>query len=225
MSAAATCLAYLGLGSNEGDRADLLERALRHLEQQPGLRVLRSSSIYVSDPVGPVQDQEPFFNVVLEVRTALAPLDLLRRCQQVEAALGRRRDQELRQGPRPMDVDLLLVEGVVGQWPGLTLPHPELDRRAFVVLPLLELRPDLRDPRDGAPLSRLAGRLEAEQSISLVHDPLPLAAPAPPAAAATPALNLFTVSSLRLHLPRRMPPTPGRGRVGLLRRLLQRLGR
>jgi 2-amino-4-hydroxy-6-hydroxymethyldihydropteridine diphosphokinase len=181
--------------------------------------VLRCSSIYESDPVGPVQDQPPFFNLATEVLTSLEPRSLLRRCQEVEGALGRRRELEQQKGPRTMDVDLLLMGPRVERWPELELPHPELARRAFVVLPLLELQPGLLDPRDGRPLSSLAGALEAEQRIMRVEPPPQLSdddgeAPCEP-------VNLFTVSALRLHRSD-LPPTPGRC-PSLRRRLLRRI--
>lgn len=144
-------IAYLGLGSNLGQREANLLAALELLPG-PGLEPVAVSSIYESDPVGPVQDQPSFLNLVLEARTSLLPEALLNHCLAVERRLGRDREREVPKGPRLMDVDLLLVGQQVGRWPDLVLPHPELTNRAFVVLPLLELSPDLTDPRDGSSL-------------------------------------------------------------------------
>ena len=156
-------IAYLGLGSNLGRREANLLAALELLPE-PGLEPVAVSSIFESDPVGPVQEQPAFLNLALEVRTSLEPRVLLHRCLAVERRLGRERDREVPKGPRLMDIDLLLAGRMVGRWPDLELPHPELTNRAFVVLPLLELSPDLTDPRDGSSL-RVALSGLADQGI------------------------------------------------------------
>ena len=212
--------AYLGLGSNLDDRTDYLRRVLALLHQPPQMEVRCCSSVYESDPVGPVQDQPPFFNVVVEVRTTLTPRALLRRCLEAEATMGRRRAREIPKGPRCIDVDLLLVGDTVQQWPELVLPHPELTNRAFVVLPMVEIAPAIKDPRDGGLLKDRAGELGARQHIAIVDSPLFI--PSEGASKDPDPVNLFTVSSLRLHLPRRMPPTPGM-EPSLFRRLWRRL--
>ena len=151
-------LIYLGLGSNLGDRLAQLVAAVRALEAE-GVAPRRRSPLYESAPVGPA-DQPWYLNAVLEAETALGPLDLLAAVKRVEAAIGRR--PGVRWGPRVVDVDVLLYgDRVVDECePWLTIPHPELWKRRFVLAPLRDLRPDLRGP-DGrcieAWLADLAG--------------------------------------------------------------------
>jgi len=154
--------AYLGLGSNLGDRRANLEQALWRL-QDTDLRVIQVSSVYESAPVGPCPDQPAFYNAVAHVRADLTPRELLGRCLQVEAQLGRVRG--VPKGPRPIDIDMLLVDDLVASWPELELPHPQLTRRAFVLAPLMEIAPLTTDPRDGALLCCQIGALLRSQSI------------------------------------------------------------
>ncbi len=141
---------FLSLGSNVGDRRANLMAALRRLEAE-GVRVVRQSSWYETDPVG-YTEQPPFLNLVVEVRTALDPLALLRCAQRVEAALGRVR--EVRWGPRTVDVDLILYGQRVIRTRELVVPHPRMRERAFVLVPLCEVAPDLLLP-DGTPVVTL----------------------------------------------------------------------
>lgn len=159
-------VAFVGLGSNLGDRAAELAAGLALLGELPGVVVRRRSSLYESAPRGPVRDQPAFLNQVAELTCALPPRALLARCHAIEAARGRVRGAP--HGPRSLDLDLLLVEGQVGAWPELVLPHPELAHRLFVLRPLLELEPDLRDPRSGQRLGELARALEGTQPIRRV---------------------------------------------------------
>ena len=157
-------IAYLGLGSNLGDRQANLTEALERLAtSRVGIEAV--SSVYESDPVGPVLDQPAFYNLVARVATTLEPRQLLRHGLAVEAAMGRDRSRGVPRGPRIMDVDLLLAGELVRCWPELELPHPELVKRAFVVLPLVELEPQLRDPRDGSRLADRCEDLQATQKI------------------------------------------------------------
>ncbi len=146
---------YLGLGSNVGDRRGELEAAARALPAR-GVDVLASSSVYETEPVGEETQQPDFLNACLAVRTALAPEELLDACKAVEHELGRRPGGP-RHGPRPIDVDVLLLGDEVHASARLRLPHPEVTTRRFVLVPLLELDPALRTP-DG---TRLADALEA----------------------------------------------------------------
>lgn len=134
--------AYLSLGANLGDRAGNLGTALERLAES-GVRVRRVSSLYETDPVGG-PPQPAYLNLVAEVETDLAPGALLAQCQEIESGLGRVRAE--RWGPRTLDIDLLLYEGVTLQGPELTLPHPRLTERQFVLAPLAELAPNLRLP-------------------------------------------------------------------------------
>jgi 2-amino-4-hydroxy-6-hydroxymethyldihydropteridine diphosphokinase len=145
---------YLGLGSNEGDRLGALRAARDELEQR-GVTVAASSSVYETAPQGEVLDQPDFLNACLAVETALGPEQLLDVCKDVERALGRVPGGP-RHGPRPIDVDVLLLGDLVHRSDRLTLPHPEVSARRFVLEPLIELDPDLALP-DGTPLgSRLS---------------------------------------------------------------------
>lgn len=158
---------YVGLGSNLGDRQAQLSLALASLAPR-GVFVRRVSSVYESEPVGPVREQPAFYNAVAEVETELSPRAALRACLEVEHELGRRR--LVTQGPRTIDLDLLLAGDLVVCWPELELPHPELTTRAFVLRPLLELRADLSDPRDGSPLAAHLARVEQQQKLRRLAD-------------------------------------------------------
>jgi 2-amino-4-hydroxy-6-hydroxymethyldihydropteridine diphosphokinase len=145
---------YLGLGSNQGDRLANL-RAAREALESHGIEVTGSSSAYETEPQGEVTDQPDFLNACLRVRTGLGPEQLLDVCKQVERELGRE-PGGARHGPRPIDVDVLLLGELEHRSERLVIPHPELRSRRFVIEPLLELDPHLRLP-DGAPLrDRLA---------------------------------------------------------------------
>ena len=132
---------YLGLGSNVGDRRAHLQAAVEQLRAH-AVAVLASSSVYETEPVGEVLDQADFYNACLRVETGLEPEPLLDACKAVERALGRD-SGGVRHGPRPIDVDLLLLEGVEHESERLRLPHREVFTRRFVLVPLLELEPGL----------------------------------------------------------------------------------
>jgi 2-amino-4-hydroxy-6-hydroxymethyldihydropteridine diphosphokinase len=146
---------YLGLGSNIGDRRANLEAAATELPVR-GVQVVASSSVYDTEPVGLVLDQAEFLNACLRVRTGLDPEPLLDACKVVERELGRAVGGP-RHGPRRIDVDLLLLGEVEYSSPRLTLPHAEVSSRRFVLVPLLELDPELALPGG----ERLAQRLRA----------------------------------------------------------------
>ena len=135
-------LVYFGLGSNLGDRAAQLRRALRDLDA-PALRVRRVSSIYETAPVD-VTGQGWFLNLAAEAETDLFPMQLLHRVQKLEHRLGRRRT--VPKGPRTIDIDILFYGHAVIDSPQLTVPHPAAHERRFVLEPLAELAPDLRHP-------------------------------------------------------------------------------
>lgn len=153
-------IGYLGLGSNEGDRLGNL-RAARAALARRGIRVTGSSSVYETAPQGEVLDQADFLNACLRIETELGPEELLDVCKAVERELGRAPGSQ-RHGPRPIDVDVLLLD-VAWRSERLTLPHPEVTRRRFVLEPLLELDAGLTLP-DGAPLSEAAERV-ADQRV------------------------------------------------------------
>jgi 2-amino-4-hydroxy-6-hydroxymethyldihydropteridine diphosphokinase len=140
---------YLGLGSNEGNRLANL-RAAREALGRHGVEVVASSSVYETAPQGEVTDQPDFLNACLRIRTGLDPEALLDVCKQVERELGRA--DGVRHGPRPIDVDVLLLDNLEHHSERLTLPHAEVTKRRFVLEPLLELDPELRLP-DGRALA------------------------------------------------------------------------
>lgn len=140
--------AFLGIGSNLGDRLANLQGAVDLLGRSRGIRVRRSSRVWETDPVGGPSQPE-FLNVVVGIATDLDPLDLLRECNRIEAQLGRTRD--VRWGPRTLDIDVLLIDGLTIDDPVLTVPHPRMHQRAFVLLPLLDLEPNPTLP-DGTSL-------------------------------------------------------------------------
>lgn len=145
---------YLGLGSNQGDRDALLRAALRSLA--PVVDVTRASSVYDTAPMH-VRDQPRFHNIVAAGMTRLDPVALLREAKRIEATLGRRPGP--RYGPRPIDVDILLYDDTVLVTPELTIPHPRIAERGFVLEPLAELVPDLAHPTLGVTIAELARRL------------------------------------------------------------------
>ena len=160
---------FLGLGSNVGDRRANLQAAVDAL---PGLGVdvLASSSTYDTEPVGLVLDQPEFLNACIRIRTALGPEPLLDACKAVERTLGRRAGG-VRHGPRPIDVDVLLLGDEVVSSERLSLPHEQVTSRRFVLVPLLELAPDLVVPGRGRAGDALAA-LGQEGDVRRAGPPL-----------------------------------------------------
>ncbi|MDP9293860.1 MAG: 2-amino-4-hydroxy-6-hydroxymethyldihydropteridine diphosphokinase [Actinomycetota bacterium] len=163
---------YLGLGSNVGDRRANLQAAVDALPGR-GVRVLASSSVYETEPVGEVLDQREFLNACVRIETALDPEALLDACKAIERELGREPEGPgyVRHGPRPIDVDVLLLGELRHESARLTLPHPEVRSRRFVLAPLLELDPEMKVP--GGPDA--AGALDAlgsSQGVRLAGPPL-----------------------------------------------------
>jgi 2-amino-4-hydroxy-6-hydroxymethyldihydropteridine diphosphokinase len=141
---------YLGLGSNVGDRAEHLLAAVRMLPEE-GVEVEAVSSLYETEPVGEILDQPDFLNAAVRIRTELEPEQLLDVCKAIELEQGRIFGGP-HHGPRSLDIDLLLLGDVELEGERLTLPHPEVTSRRFVLVPLLELDPDLALP-NGTPLA------------------------------------------------------------------------
>jgi 2-amino-4-hydroxy-6-hydroxymethyldihydropteridine diphosphokinase len=148
--------AFVGLGSNLGDREATIRAALAELAAAPGVEVTAVSSLIETDPVGYL-DQPRFLNGAAELATTLAPRELLELLLAVEARFGRDRDAVPAQGPRTLDLDLLLYDEARIREPGLVLPHPRLHERAFVLGPLSELDPGLKVPGKGQVQTLLAG--------------------------------------------------------------------
>ena len=152
---------YLGLGSNVGDRREHLQAAVDALPGH-GVTVAASSSVYDTEPVGEVRDQRSFLNACVRIETALEPEALLDVCKAVERERGRA-PGGVRHGPRPLDVDVLMLGDIVLSTERLTLPHPEAAARAFVVVPLREL---------GAPVA--GGAVPDDGEVTLAGPPLAL---------------------------------------------------
>ena len=158
---------YLGLGSNEGDRLANLSAARAALARH-GIDVTAESSVYETAPQGEVTDQADFLNTCLRIETKLEPEELLDACKAVERELGRTPGGP-RHGPRPIDVDVLLLGGREHRSERLTLPHAEVSARRFVLEPLLELDPELALP-DGRPLAERASDV-SDQRVERVAPP------------------------------------------------------
>jgi 2-amino-4-hydroxy-6-hydroxymethyldihydropteridine diphosphokinase len=142
---------YLGRGSNIGDREAQLRSAVKALEARD-VTARRSASLYATEPRD-FEDQPWFLNTVFEVRTLLEPTALLERCLEIEREAGRVRDQS--KGPRPIDIDILLYKDRLIDEPNLVVPHPRYRDRRFVLIPLVELAPDLADPASGLTMKQL----------------------------------------------------------------------
>lgn len=151
-------IAFVGLGSNLGERETLIRLALDDIARLPETRLTRVSSLYDTEPVGEVE-QPNFLNAVAQIDTGLAPRQLLWNLQLVERRLGRTRTR--RWGPRTIDLDVLLFGDAIVDEPDLKIPHPELTRRAFVLVPLTELDPMRVHPVTGETLVAHLSRLEA----------------------------------------------------------------
>jgi len=143
---------FVGLGANLGDARATLAAAVKALENHPGITLVAMSSLYRTAPVDATGPD--YINAVVELRTTLAPSQLLQALQAIEADHGRQRPY--RHAPRTLDLDLLLYGQRQADDPQLTLPHPRLHRRAFVLEPLAELAPDLTHPRLGLLRNQLA---------------------------------------------------------------------
>ena len=149
---------YIGLGSNLGDRVEFLEKAAHALA--PAVIPLRSSSIYQTPPWG-YAEQPSFLNQVIQAQTDLKPEDLLKKLKQIEKDLGR--VEIFRYGPRCIDLDILLYDDLVYQSDTLVVPHPQLAGRAFVLVPLNEIAPNLVHPVLKVKISELLKKLEHDQ--------------------------------------------------------------
>lgn len=150
--------ALIGLGGNVGDVRTTLDRAVAAFCDGDVVRLLARSADYETPPWG-VTDQPPFVNLCLRVATVLAPKALLQRALAVEAGLGRDRATGRRWGPRPVDIDILAYDDLALDAQDLTLPHPRMKDRAFVLVPLAEIAPDWRV--DGERIADLAARIDA----------------------------------------------------------------
>ena len=143
---------FLGLGSNVGERQRFLNTAAGELKNVRDTRVVWTSSVYETDPVGKT-DQAKFLNAVLEIETQLGPDDLFTEVKGIETRTGRSGGE--RWGPREIDIDILMYDGLAWTSERLTIPHPEMDKRKFVLIPLAEIAPDLVHPVHGMTMKEL----------------------------------------------------------------------
>jgi 2-amino-4-hydroxy-6-hydroxymethyldihydropteridine diphosphokinase len=158
VSGVAEVTAFIGLGSNLGDRRATIEAALARLDASPDIRVERCSTIIETEPVGPA-GQGAYLNAAAKLAVTLSARDLLERCLAVERSFGRDRRFEVRWGPRRIDLDVLLYGDIVIDEPGLTVPHPRLAERLFVLEPLAEIAASRVHPAYGVPIRLLRDRL------------------------------------------------------------------
>jgi 2-amino-4-hydroxy-6-hydroxymethyldihydropteridine diphosphokinase len=148
-----TFRAFIGLGSNLGRREEFLAKAAAAVGRIPEVRVIWSSSVYETDPYGK-GDQPKFLNAVSEIETSLAPRDLLKELKRIESEVGRSGSE--RWGPREIDLDILVYDGLVQSDEVVTVPHPDMEHRKFVLVPLREIAADLVHPVNGMTVEEMA---------------------------------------------------------------------
>ena len=158
---------YIGLGSNLGDRKANIREAEEKLAALPDTRIVKASSLYESEPLGNAKTW--FVNSVLEIETEFEPDELLKRTKAIETAMGRKRVKGKRWGSRIIDLDLLLFDNQTVNKRNLKLPHPEMQKRRFVLLPLSELAPHVTHPQLGSTISELLGGLKDPKKIVLLR--------------------------------------------------------
>lgn len=152
-------VAYISFGSNMGDKVESLRQAVSFLQQHPSIEVTKVSSIYDTDPVG-YEDQDLFMNLVVEVKTSLGAESLLDACQEIEQQLKRVR--LIRWGPRTMDLDIILYGDEIIETERLIVPHPRMHERAFVLVPLAEIAPNVIQPVENTSITELLAQVGEE---------------------------------------------------------------
>jgi len=158
---------YLGLGSNLGDRKANVREAEERLVELADTRIVKASSLYESEPHGNAKTW--FVNNALEIETEFEPADLLKRTKAIETTMGRKRVKGKRWGSRIIDIDILLFDNQTLNKRNLKIPHPELQNRRFVLLPLSELAPDFTHPHVGLSVSELLGALKDTKKVTLMR--------------------------------------------------------
>jgi 2-amino-4-hydroxy-6-hydroxymethyldihydropteridine diphosphokinase len=157
---------HIGIGSNLGDRRANTVEAVEKVSQLPGTRVVRASSLYESEPLGDAKTW--FVNSVIEIESDLTPEALLKKLQAIEEAMGRKRVKGKRWGSRIIDLDILLFDQDVIDKRNLKIPHPELHKRRFVLLPLAELAPQVIHPQLGQSISTLLANVKDVKRVVLL---------------------------------------------------------
>jgi 2-amino-4-hydroxy-6-hydroxymethyldihydropteridine diphosphokinase len=157
---------YIGIGSNLGDRKANTLEAIERVSKLPGTRLNRASSLYESEPLGDAKTW--FVNSVIEVETKLLPDALLKKLKAIEEAMGRKRVKGKRWGSRIIDLDILLADQDVVEKRTLKIPHPEMHKRRFVLLPLAELAPHVVHPQLGQTVSALLATVKDDKRVTLL---------------------------------------------------------
>lgn len=163
--------AYLSLGANIGDREGTIARALKLIAGSPGLRLVRVSSLYATEPVG-YRDQPEFLNAAAVVESELSAGRLLSRLRAVERRLGRKVRQKWHE--REIDIDIILFDDLIIEDDDLRIPHPEMQNRGFVLVPLAEIAPEVLHPLLGLSVKELLERLDDKASVRNLADGDPL---------------------------------------------------
>jgi 2-amino-4-hydroxy-6-hydroxymethyldihydropteridine diphosphokinase len=158
--------AYIGIGSNLGDRKANTLEAVDRVSKLPATRIVRASSLYESEPLGNARTW--FVNSVIEIETEFPPDALLRRLKAIETSMGRKRVKGKKWGSRIIDLDILLCDQEVVEKRSLKVPHPEMHKRRFVLLPLAELAPQVVHPQLGQSVSALLATLKDEKRVTLL---------------------------------------------------------
>jgi 2-amino-4-hydroxy-6-hydroxymethyldihydropteridine diphosphokinase len=158
---------FLGLGSNLGDRVDTIRKVQEMVSSIPGVTLVSSSSLYETEPVG-ISDQPMFVNAVLEIETDLSPKELFLKLKDIEAKMGRRKT--VRWGPRIIDIDILLFGDRIIEERDLTIPHPEMAKRGFVLVPLCEIAPEMKHPRHKKTIREIADGLDDISGVEKIEE-------------------------------------------------------
>ncbi len=158
---------YIGLGSNLGDRKANIREAEDRLRELPDTRIVKASSLYESEPHGNAKTW--FVNTVVELETEFEPDELLKRTHAIETSMGRKRVKGKRWGSRIIDIDLLLMDNQTVNKRNLKIPHPEMHKRRFVLMPLAELAPHVTHPHLGVSMSELLGGLKDPKKVLLTR--------------------------------------------------------